>query len=299
MAKAAVQTAFSHLPGGDGMNYAFQKSVTRNIPTDDHSFLMHGRTTIDHFGALTRHLSEPRGARFYEFGAGWDLVSGLVFHALGIEHQTLIDIKSHLRLELVDHTVGQYNRMKPTLEEHAGRALPELEERPLRSEDDLEERFGIVYLAPRDARDTGLSEGSVDFTSSTFTLEHIPRDDIAAILRESFRLLRPGGVASHAIDMMDHYSYFDDKVPRHHFLKHSDAVWRLVNPPLHFQNRLRASDYIALFEESGLDIVERKLDDAKPEEREQVQAMKLAERFRGYDFDDLTTRGATLVAVKR
>ena len=98
---------------------------------------------------------------------------------------------------------------------------------------------------------------------------------------------------------MDHYSYFDESLPRHHFLKHSDAVWRLANPPLHYQNRLRASDYLALFEESGLEIVERELQPAKPEEREQVKAMKVAERFRGYGFDDLTMRGATVVALKR
>ena len=45
---------------------------------------------------------------------------------------------------------------------------------PIASLEELEARFGIRYLAPRDARATALPAGSVDFVSSTSTLEHVP-----------------------------------------------------------------------------------------------------------------------------
>ena len=54
-----------------------------------------------------------------------------------------------------------------------------------------------------------LPAASVDFVSSTNTLEHIPATDIGPILAECRRLLRPDGVVSCRIDMRDHYSYFD------------------------------------------------------------------------------------------
>ena len=39
--------------------------------------------------------------------------------------------------------------------------------------------------------------------------EHIPEPDLASILGECARLLRPGGLVSFRIDLTDHYSYFD------------------------------------------------------------------------------------------
>jgi ubiquinone/menaquinone biosynthesis C-methylase UbiE len=64
---------------------------------------------------------------------------------------------------------------------------------------------GIRHLAPCDARSTGIPAESVGVVSNTFTLEHIPERDIAAILAESGRLLR-AGIVTCAIDMKDHYS---------------------------------------------------------------------------------------------
>ena len=55
------------------------------------------------------------------------------------------------------------------------------------------EAFGIDYLAPRDARATGLDAESIDFVTSTNTLDaRIPRKT-GTILRECRRLLRLTG----------------------------------------------------------------------------------------------------------
>src|SRR5207253_9552486 len=63
----------------------------------------------------------------------------------------------------------------------------------------LQECFGIEYRAPCDARRTALGDGSVDYITSTNTLEHIPADDLPAILRECHRLLTPGGFLSYRV----------------------------------------------------------------------------------------------------
>jgi SAM-dependent methyltransferase len=300
MAKAAVQRALSAVPGGDRANYFLQRRVTRQIPRSEAHFRLHAKETIRHVRALRRHAPELdlAASSAYEFGAGWDLITPLLLRSLGVGHQTLVDIRANLHLDQVEHTLAQIEANRDWLVAEAGELeLRPIDPAPLASVEDLERRYGIAYLAPRDARDTGLEAGSFDLISSTYTLEHIPADDIAAILRECARLLRPGGAVSAVIDMKDHYSYGDPGISAFNFLRYSDRTWRLVNSSLHYQNRLRASDYRRLFEDAGLRVLEEDLTPASEGDLATVRALPLAERFRGRAPEDLASREVHLVAV--
>jgi SAM-dependent methyltransferase len=280
IAKALMQGALSHLPRGASLNYVLQRHVTRNLPASDGVFRMHVDEALGHFQALRRHAPalEPRDATLYEFGAGWDLVGPITLALSGIGRQIVVDIRENLRLELVNDTL---RRLPAVLEGVNGPVAP------IASAEDLERRLGIRYVAPCDARDTGMPAASVDMISSTFTLEHISAADIAAILCESARLLRPGGLVSCAIDMKDHYSYFDDRLGPYHFLAIRDRAWRFVNPELHYQNRLRLPDYHRLFAGAGLTTVSEAVRRPSDAERRRLDGIDLAPRFRGYPTDDL------------
>lgn len=294
LVKAAAQRGLSVLPRADAANYWFQRHVTHGLPRSDDSFLVHARETLVHLRAFEEHGSVPAGdAHFYEFGAGWDLVTPLLFRALGVRAQTLIDIRANVRFDAVAETLAQIDRHRAQVESEAGRPLERLP--AIGSLDDLE-RLGIVYLAPRDARDTRLQAESFDFASSTFTLEHIPAKDIAPILAESARLLRGEGVMSHSIDMEDHYSFFDSSVSPYNFLRYGERRWAVANSPLHYQNRLRLPDYLALFERPGLELLEVRREDPGDEDRRELAGLDLAPRFRGYDVNELGVRGAVVVA---
>jgi SAM-dependent methyltransferase len=201
-----------------------------------------------------------RGVRAYEFGAGWDLIGPLAFRMLGVERQVLVDIRPSLRAELVEDTLRRFAELHPELERRAGRPLEPLG-RPHGSPlPELLERFGIEYLAPCDARATGLPAASFDLISSTYTLEHVPPDDIVAILRECRRLLAPGGVLSCTIDLQDHYAFDDSRISVYNFLRYSERTWRLVNSSLHHQNRLRMPEHLALFAAAGLTVLDVRAD---------------------------------------
>ena len=222
---------------------------------------------------------------FYEFGAGWDLAVPLSFWALGIERQILVDLRPNLRLELVNASIERLSQLgeRRELRDPGG---------PISALYELEPRFGIRYLAPRDARRTGLPTGSVDFVSSTSTLEHVPVDELVPLLAESRRLLRADGAVSSRIDLSDHYSHFDASLSPYNFLRYDERRWRLANSKLLFQNRLRRPDYLAAFREAGLTVVGEKAwrsDDDLPGD--------VAERFRHYEPEDLAVVGLRLVAV--
>ena len=181
-------------------------------------------------------------ATFYEFGAGWDMIIPLTFYGFGVEHQILVDIRNLLRPSLVNDTIEKYSRMpedrhllrKPYRYLHSGQGVfPVM----------LKNYYGIDYRAPCDPKRTGLESGSIDCITSTSTLEHIPVEDLKAVLLECYRLLRSGGVTSFLIDYADHYFYFDREISGYNYLQYSDITWALFNPALHYQNRLRHPDY--------------------------------------------------------
>jgi SAM-dependent methyltransferase len=279
VAKAALQRGLGLLPQGERLNYLFQRHVARSLPGGEAVVRRKLARARQHLEAFGRPAED---AVFYEFGAGWDLAIPLSYAALGVGRQVLVDIRPSARVELANETIV-------LLEREVGPLGGSVSSLPA-----LEERFGIVYLAPCDARATGLESESIDFVTSTDVCEHIPEGDLAQIFVECRRLLRPGGAISCRIDLQDHYAYFDPSLSRYHFLRFSDRAWRLVNSPLHFQNRLREPDYRRLVEQSGLEIVSWTPSGPSTEGLAELEGMELAPRFRnGYTAEEL---GATVLS---
>ena len=299
LAKAALQRGLGALPHGERLNYVFQRRVLHSLPAGDAALRRKFSRALQHLGVYRGHAPAvpPEEATFYEFGAGWDLAIPLAYALLGVGAQVLVDIRPSARLELVNDSVASFERLRPELEAEAGFELRPLGA-PLGSLAELEARFGIRYLAPCDARETGLPEDSIDFASSTDTCEHIPGADLAAIFRETRRLLRPGGAFSCRIDLQDHYAYFDRSLSRYNFLRFSDGTWRLVNSPLHFQNRLRSPDYLRLVHEAGLQLVSERPSGPSDAGREELRSLPLAGRFRGYSEDELGVTVLSFVALR-
>lgn len=298
LAKAAVQRGLGLLPEGERLNYLFQRHVAHSLPAGESVFRRKFARAMHHLGEYEKHgPSTPAGeAVFYEFGAGWDLAIPLSFACLGVGKQVLVDIRPSARVELVNESLAVFERLWGLLEAEADRELRPLGG-PIGSLAELEERLGIAYLAPRDARETGLEAELIDFVSSTDTCEHIPEPDLALIFAESRRLLRPGGAFSCRIDLQDHYAYFDRSLSRYNFLRFSDRTWRLANSPLHFQNRTRARDYLRLVRDAGFEVVSETPSGPSEEGLAELRALPLAPRFSsGYTLEELGVTVLSFVA---
>jgi SAM-dependent methyltransferase len=297
IAKAALQRGLGLLPQGERLNYVFQRHVLHSFPVGAAALRQKFARALSHLAAYEEHGPDvpTAGATFFEFGAGWDLAIPLAYSLLGVGRQVVIDIRPSARTELLSETIATFDRLRPELEEAAGRELRDLGG-PVSTLAELEPRFGIRYLAPCDARATGLPAGSVDFVSSTDTCEHIPAVDLAAIFAECRRLLRAGGAFSCRIDLQDHYAYFDRGLSRYNFLRFSDRTWTLANSPLHYQNRLRAPEYLRLVREAGLELVVENPSGPSEAGRAELEALPLAERFRGRPPEELGVTVLSFVA---
>jgi len=296
--KAAVQRAISALPNPERVNHFFQRKVLRSFPLPKREFIWRVEHALNHFKAIQTHYGDVEGLRGYEFGAGWDMIIPLTYHALGIDDQTVVDIRPNLRLELVNDTVRRLNEYRDDIERDYGVKMRPLDSRQVISSAELKERFGINYCAPCDARRTGLPADSIDFITSTYTLEHIPRQDIVLILREGHRILKPTGVVSSLIDMQDHYALCDRNVSVYNYLRFPEWFWTLVNSPLHYQNRLRYSDYMDIAKDDGFGPVSEWIDNPTDRDLTILRSLKLNQKFTGYSEASLAAKRLGLVMVK-
>jgi SAM-dependent methyltransferase len=289
--KGLAQSALSVLPGANSLNYWCQKYVTRahsNLTETVENRLEKARWFVSQF---QRHRSIALGdAWFYEFGAGWSLAGPLALYCLGVGRQTIVDVAPCARLELVNEVIDALNNHRP-----------ELPRRPvagLRSLAELADRFGILYRAPGDARNTDLPTATFHCITSTYTLEHIPRADVMRILQECRRILKPGGIILSMIDYQDHYSFRDSRISAYNFLQYPERQWRWFNSRLHYQNRLRHSQYLQMFHEYGFEMLSEELKDPSPGEMERLKSLRLSAEFQRFSIDDLAVMGSQLVCRK-
>jgi hypothetical protein len=206
-----------------------------------------------------------------EFGAGSHLLTALLLSAAGAREVFAYDIKPIATVEQVNHVIRQLRE----------RALPG-EWREIENLGDLVPCYRIRYCAPGDAGNTGLPARSIDFFCSTSTLEHIAIADIERILAECTRIATPHAVWSHIIDYHDHYASADPSITRFNFYRYSSRRWQWLNPPNHFQNRLRHSDFVRLFVRHGL-----KADEARAVLPAESLPFPPHPEFNHYSHDDL------------
>jgi hypothetical protein len=93
--------------------------------------------------------------------------------------------------------------------------------------------------------------------------EHIPPDDLQAIMAEANRITKPTGLLLHLVDHTDHFSHADPTLSPLHFLRYSDVEWRRYADNRHaYVNRLREDDYLRYFGEIEVRAVDSQPDPA-------------------------------------
>jgi SAM-dependent methyltransferase len=145
----------------------------------------------------------------------------------------------------------------------------------------------IVYQVPWNDPAV-IEEASVDAIYSQAVLEHV--QDPARVYESMRRWLKPAGWMSHQIDYRCHGK-------ADHWNGHwtySDRAWRIVvGRRPYLLNRLPHSEHIRLLRAAGFSLLSETLQyECSPLRRDQ-----LARHFRNLSDQDLTTRGAYIVAA--
>lgn len=122
-------------------------------------------------------------------------------------------------------------------------------------------------------------EGQFDMILSTAVLEHIPKEKMQACIANMARYLRPGGIMIHEVDLRDHVNVSNP----FNFYKYSEGEWAdLTNDTIFYTNRLRSSDFMALFLQAGL-----KINFIKKEKQDLNVTIDVNPCFSRHDKEDL------------
>jgi SAM-dependent methyltransferase len=130
-----------------------------------------------------------------------------------------------------------------------------------------------------------LPDASVDFAYSHAVLEHVRAHEFADVMAELRRVVRPGGVVSHHVDLKDH---LQDALNN---LRFRSAVWEapwFAASSGFYTNRIRFGAMIELFERAGfaVDLVDVVRWPSLPTPRARMSAP-----YRGLPEHDLLVRG--------
>jgi SAM-dependent methyltransferase len=301
LAKGAAQAAFGGVPGGARL----YRRLTREVMG----------TQATHVDKLARvwpgyaRLWQERGvklagARLWVHEGGWTPFPFVAGHLLTGTGVTVTNVEGQL---LDRHCAGAVSGalatsfpegVVPDQRQHSLEAL-----RWAESVLDVVRVTGGTLHQPVDPARLPLASSSIDLCHSGGTLEHYPPARLAAFLVECWRVLRPGGVASHVVDHRDHLHHADARWP---FLAHLAVPEWLYRPlyghALGYHSRLRPAEIVALFEAAGFERIcvrrmvlpeRRWIDDGLPVTGAPgLPRALLAPRFRELSDDDLRTAAA-------
>ncbi len=157
-----------------------------------------------------------------------------------------------------------------------------------RSFDEMLEAYRISYQTNGVESLRDIPSRSVDFCFSHAVLEHVRLAELPAMIGETRRVLRDGGLASHAIDYQDHLQASLNN------LRFSRAIWEsnLFASSGFYTNRLRHSEVKREFEAAGFRLTSETV---QRWEELPIHAASLHPEFRHYSNDDLLIFAASLV----
>jgi SAM-dependent methyltransferase len=137
-------------------------------------------------------------------------------------------------------------------------------------------------------------EQSKDIVYSFSVLEHVR--DLRGLLEESARVLRPGGLSIHTIDLRDHYNLGPDENWLE-FLEFEDRQWeRMTSARFAWCNRMRAPELRALFAEF-FELVQFTEDACDLPDG--FDRRRFASRFQGFELDELSVSSVSVVGRRR
>lgn len=270
--KAQIQNLIAALPLSDQIYYAVQRGFG--------TLRAGGANSLEYFDAARRTAEwiratgrDVEGMSFLEVGTGRNVNLPTALWLCGAARVTTVDLNSYLSSAVV-FEANEYARQHKAEVLHAFGAeagRPEFQARLAQlldfkgNLDGLLSMMNVEYLPRADASQLPHDSESFDAHVSFAVFEHIPADVLARILAEARRILKPDGLLVHMIDPSDHFSHDDDSVTAINFLQFGDAEWaRWAGNKFMYHNRLRAFEYLELFERAGVRVLEQQqtLDEA-------------------------------------
>lgn len=201
---------------------------------------------IDVFFNHYKKVKDSLSAGFVicELGPGDSSASGIIAYYIGANNIYLVDSDKYSD-PILNHHDSIYKNLSSL-------------DIPLRAKVDhknieiLKKKISYLTNGLTSLRD--IPSNTVDFIFSNAVLEHVKLHEFPPLIRELYRILKPGGYMSHKIDLKDHLEYSLNNLRFPAWLWESE----MVHNSNFYTNRLRWCSIKKEFNDSGFKIIDTK-----------------------------------------
>jgi SAM-dependent methyltransferase len=234
-----------------------------------------------------KHKIVRNGDRILELGTGWLHWEALTLRLFYDIEAVLFDVWDNRQLGGLKNYLRQ---LRGLLDSDFGLSAAESKRAqsiidqvlPVTSFAELYELLGFDYVVESSGSLKQFSSDSFQLVVSGGVLEHVKRDALPMLSRETARILKPGGWAVHSIDTADHLEHYDRKVSPKMYLSFSDDTWnRLFENEVQYINRMQRGEWLELFKANGFDVIEEE------SRRVDISKLRLADRYKKMERSDL------------
>jgi SAM-dependent methyltransferase len=234
-----------------------------------------------------QHEIVRKGDRIIELGTGWLHWEALTLRLFYDIEAVLFDVWDNRQLGGLKNYVRQ---LGPVLNDGFGLSAAELKRAQSLIEEivkvesfaELYKLLGFEYVVESSGSLAQFSSGSFQLVVSGGVLEHVKREALPTLIRDTGRILKPGGWAIHSIDTADHLEHYDRKVSPKMYLSFSEGTWaRLFENEVQYINRMQRGEWLELFKSNGFELIEEDV------RRVDISCLRLAERYVHMDKGDL------------
>ncbi len=244
-----------------------------------------------------KHGTLKDGDRILELGTGWlhwEAITCRIFFDI---NAVLFDVWDNRQLNGLKNYIGQLDGMIDRLDatkaelSRAHRLIADIKK--TKGFEDLYELLGFTYVVNPSGRLEQLDPASFDVVVSGGVLEHINRPSASGLISDIATVLKPGGYSCHSIQIGDHLYAYDRTVSAKQYLCYDDRTWkRWFENDVQYINRLQRSDWLAMFQKTGLLLVEEEV------AGEDLAGLKVSKLYRDYDDTDLRCSNLKLLHRK-
>ncbi len=236
-AKIAAKIIMSRLP----LPYGFWKKL---------SLFEHGQMEHPNYSlaVVKRHLEAAgflgREERFtaVELGPGDTITSSLAMLALGAKKTIHVDVGAFASTDM-----AVYRGMSEYLKTQCLNT-PDLLN--VSTFEEMLQNLPVQYGTDGHRSLALLPDASVDLVWSHAVLEHVGKSDFLETMRQTRRILKKDGVASHTVDLKDHLAYGLNN------LRFSEKAWEsdFMSKSGFYTNRIRYPQMLELFDQAGFEV---------------------------------------------
>jgi SAM-dependent methyltransferase len=300
--KARIMSTCANLPFGDKL-YRFIQTYFGRL-TADPTFRLLMQVKMLHW--LKQQGMSYEGCTIFEVGTGHLPVVPIGFFLSGVDKVITVDLHKRLDFNLLQKSLVCIAKKRDKIQSfYAEIVNPKIFHERMNLLENFKTdphkfllKANIQYLAPADAKSMALSTDSIDYHISVTVMEHIDPETIRNILIEAKRILKPSGAAIHFIDLSDHFQHQDRSITKINFLKYSETEWlRIAGNEFAYCNRLRASEFLHLFDELGFLILEQEVNIDDEALKSLRYGFVVDQQFSNFDINDLCATNLNVMMI--